>query len=79
VETYGKLCTWLGVDPGSYLGIKPPSANVSADASPTHMVVSAHSKADRLPDPNTVAALASMIMFAVKSQRQKSTLTDADT
>ena len=79
VETYGKLCTWLGVDPGSYLGIKPSSANVSADGSPTHMVVSAHFKADRLPDPNTVAALASMIMFAVKSQRQKSTLTDADT
>lgn len=79
VETYGKLCTWLGVDPGSYLGIKPSSANVSADASPTHMVVGAHFKADRLPDPNTVAALASMIMFAVKSRRQKSTLTDADT
>jgi 3-oxoacyl-[acyl-carrier protein] reductase len=48
-------------------------------ASPTHLVVSAHFKADRLPDPNTVTALASMIMFAVKSQRQKSTLTDADT
>ena len=79
VETYGKLCTWLGVDPGSYLGIKPASANISEDASPTHMVVSAHFKADRLPDPNTVTALASMIMFAVKSQRQKSTLTDADT
>lgn len=78
VETYGKLCTWLGVDPGSYLGIKPASGSVSADSSPKHMVVSAHFKADRLPDPNTVTALASMIMFAVKSQRQKSTLTDAD-
>jgi transcriptional regulator with XRE-family HTH domain len=79
VETYGKLCTWLGVDPGSYLGIKPASANVSENVASTHMVVSAHFKADRLPDPNTVTALASMIMFAVKSQRQKSTLTDADT
>jgi transcriptional regulator with XRE-family HTH domain len=79
VETYGKLCTWLKVDPGSYLGIKPPSANFSEDASPTHVVVSAHFKVDRLPDPNTVTALASMIMFAVKSQRQKSTITDADT
>ena len=79
VETYGKLCTWLGVDPGSYLGIKRASGNVSEDASSAHMVVSAHFKADRLPDPSTVTALASMIMFAVKSQRQKSTLTDADT
>jgi transcriptional regulator with XRE-family HTH domain len=82
VETYGKLCTWLGVDPGSYLGIKPAAANVPSateDASPTHVVVSAHFKAERLPDPDTVKALANMIMFAVKSQRQKSTITDADT
>ena len=77
VETYGKLCNWLGVDPGSYLGIKPTPT--SATSPPTHVVVSAHFKADRLPDPETVKALANMIMFAVKSQRQKSTLTDADT
>jgi transcriptional regulator with XRE-family HTH domain len=82
VETYGKLCTWLGVDPGSYLGIKPASAKqplTTGEASPTHVVVSAHFKADRLPDPDTVKALANMIMFAVKSQRQKSTIADADT
>jgi hypothetical protein len=71
-----------GVDPGSYLGIKPTptSAPTTTETSgPTHVVVSAHFKADRLPDPETVKALANMIMFAVKSQRQKSTLTDADT
>jgi len=81
VETYGKLCNWLGVDPGCYLGIKPtPTAAMTGDAAaPTHVVVSAHFKADRLPDPETVKALANMIMFAVRSQRQKSTLTDADT
>ena len=82
VETYGKLCTWLRVDPGSYLGIKSASANVppaTDETTPTHVVVSAHLRADRLPDPETVKALANMIMFAVKSQRQRSTLTDADT
>lgn len=78
VETYGKLCNWLGVDPGSYLGIKPTPTGATSSA-PTHVVVSAHFKADRLPDPETVKALANMIMFAVNSQRQKSTLTDADT
>jgi transcriptional regulator with XRE-family HTH domain len=78
VETYGKLCNWLGVDPGSYLGIKPTPTSATTSA-PTHVVVSAHFKADRLPDPETVKALANMIMFAVNSQRQKSTLTDADT
>jgi hypothetical protein len=81
VETYGKLCTWLGVDPGSYLGIKPVSAKqpLTTGEAPTHVVVSAHFKADRLPDQDTVKALANMIMFAVKSQSQKSTIADADT
>ncbi|HEX4050648.1 MAG TPA: helix-turn-helix transcriptional regulator [Steroidobacteraceae bacterium] len=82
VETYGKLCTWLGVDPGRYLGIQPASAKAlpAIDATtPTHIVVSAHLRADRLPEAETVKALANMIMFAAKSQRQKSTLTDADT
>lgn len=82
VETYGKICAWLGVDPGSYLGIKPAPAHASpatAESSPTHLVVSAHFKADRLPDPETVKALANMIMFAVNSQRQRSTINDADT
>ena len=82
VETYGKLCNWLGVDPGSYLGIKPTPTSATTttteSSAPTHVVVSAHFKADRLPDPETVKALANMIMFAVNSQRQKSTLTDAD-
>jgi hypothetical protein len=81
VETYAKLCDWLGVDAGSYLGIKPTPTNAATTADgpgPTHVVVSAHLKADRLPDPETVKALANMIMFAAKSQRQKSTLTDAD-
>lgn len=79
VETYGKLCTWLGADPGSYLGFKPLSDAPDVQAPPSHVVVSAHFKADRLPDPETVKALANMIMYAVNSQRQKSTITDADT
>jgi transcriptional regulator with XRE-family HTH domain len=82
VETYGKLCTWLGVDPGSYLGIKSASAKVppaTDEITPKQIVVSAHLRADRLPEAETVKALANMIMFAVRSQRQKSTLQDADT
>jgi transcriptional regulator with XRE-family HTH domain len=99
VETFGKLCVWLGVDPGSYLGIKPTSAGrprgaaqpatvsdaaaasgaAVPGAQPTHLVVSAHFKADKTPQPETVKALAAMILFAAASRRQKTTITDGDT
>lgn len=82
VETFGKLCSWLGVDPKLYLGIKPVSADAPShaeDASAGHVVVSAHFKADRVPQQETVKALASMIMFAVQARRQRPTITDGDT
>jgi transcriptional regulator with XRE-family HTH domain len=86
VETFGKLCNWLQVDPRSYLGIKtttteqPAGATdeARADAKPSHLVVSAHFKAERTPNPETVKALANMIMFAATSHRQKATVTDGD-
>lgn len=87
VETFGKLCGWLRVDPGSYLGVKAQAANTSigepmaaqSATQPSHVMVSAHFKAERTPNPDTVKALANMIMFAVTSQRQKATITDGDT
>lgn len=86
VETFGKLCSWLRVDPGSYLGFKAQatdtpageSSSAQTDAGPAHVMVSAHFKAERTPNPDTVKALANMIMFAVTSQRQKATITDGD-
>jgi transcriptional regulator with XRE-family HTH domain len=76
VETFRKLCVWLRVDPAVYLGMKPAP---TAGGDPSHVVVSAHFKADRMPDPDTVKALAKMIMFAVESGRQRSTISDGDT
>ncbi len=74
VETFGKICTWLGQDPGTYLGIR--SRQPAAGKESTHLVMSAHFKAERAPLPDTVKALASMILFA--AQRQKSTTTDVE-
>jgi transcriptional regulator with XRE-family HTH domain len=82
VETFGKLCNWLGVDPKVYLGIKlDPSDDPvrKENAPPKHVVMSAHFKADRTPTQETVKALATMIMFAVQARRQRSTITDGDT
>lgn len=77
VATFGKLCGWLGVDPGSYLGTKP-TAGAEPAPSP-HLVMSAHFKAEKTPHPDTVMALAKLIMFAATSRRQRTSLTDGDT
>ena len=70
VSTFGKICRWLGEDPGSFLGFEP---RVS-DEGPTPLQASAHLKADKTPQPATVQALARMILLA--AGRQKGTLSD---
>lgn len=75
VETFGKLCRWLEIDPGAYLGFTPTKETQAKSDGLT--TVSAHLKADAAPSPDTAHALAKMIMFAV--QRQKSSLTNGDT
>jgi len=61
VVTFGKLCQWLGLDPSSFLGIEEKEA-----ASPAVGVInmSAHFKADRTAKPETIQALAQMLLFA---------------
>ncbi len=73
VGTFGKICRWLGVDPGTYLGFPA----TSAQEPPTILTVSAHLKAESTPQLPTVQALAVMIMKAVG--RQKPTVTNGDT
>jgi len=70
IETFGKLCKWLGLDPGSFLGFESKqSSHTPQLASPdTPISLSAHFRADRTPEPATVNALAKMILLAVRSQ-----------
>lgn len=74
VETFGKICKWLGTDPGVYLGFTSESDNAAVEAS--LLTISAHFKADATPNLETANALAHMIMVAVR--RQSPTLTDGD-
>jgi transcriptional regulator with XRE-family HTH domain len=67
VATFGKLCRWLKVDPGSFLGWETEANTASiktADAKT--ILVSAHLRADQAPKQETVNALARMILFAAK-------------
>jgi transcriptional regulator with XRE-family HTH domain len=70
IETFGKLCKWLGVDPGTFLGFAPEQSTRSSQAAlpDTPVSLSAHFRADKTPEPDTVSALAKMILLAVRSQ-----------
>jgi transcriptional regulator with XRE-family HTH domain len=68
VTTFGKICKWLGVDPGSFLGFEPSQERGMIEEYQP-LLVSAHLKVDQTPNPATANALAKMIILAAQSQR----------
>ncbi len=71
LETFGKICKWLGEEPGSFLGFAPREKK---DTHQAHFA-SAHFKVDREPDPETLKVLAKMIRLV--ALRQKGSLEEA--
>jgi transcriptional regulator with XRE-family HTH domain len=74
VATFGKLCHWLGVDPGSFLGYEQkeaeaPEMQPNEEKAPEMLFVSAHLKVDQTPKKETIDALAKMILLAARGQR----------
>ena len=59
LETFGKLCRWLGADPAEILKVKPASSR-----RPT---VAVHFKKKATLSPTTAQALAQMIMAAQRA------------
>jgi transcriptional regulator with XRE-family HTH domain len=79
VETFGKVCRWLGIDPGDFLGFNAPGEPRKApktSATPA-VQVSAHFRIDRLPLPETANALARMLLF-VAQREAAGEFSDAD-
>lgn len=70
IHTFAKICAWLKIDPGEFLGLKQ-----TAVAEPT--TVYAHFRANRVLEPATAAALANMITFAAINQSTEASTTDA--
>jgi len=62
LDTFGKICRWLEVDPKKLLGIQDSEAASSSEHS--RITVSAHFKADRTAKPETIQALATMLLLA---------------
>jgi transcriptional regulator with XRE-family HTH domain len=63
VATFGKVCHWLQVDPGEFLGfdVRAPQPNDCIS-------ISAHFRGDATPNQETANALARMILYASRMQ-----------
>lgn len=70
IHTFGKICKWLEVDPGEFLGFKQPAV-----AEPTTLY--AHFRADRELKPETAMALAEMIRYVAGEQPKETNTQNA--
>lgn len=59
LETFGKVCRWLDVDPGEVLGVKPAGERMRK--------VAVHFRKDRELAPKTARALAELILAAQRA------------
>jgi transcriptional regulator with XRE-family HTH domain len=73
LDTFGKICRWLNVDPGDFLG--HPSQQATGTQPET--TISAHFKAEKLPEPATLNALARMLLLILKSETSRPVEHDA--
>lgn len=62
LETFGRICKWLGDDPSKYLGLVPTSQ-------PGKVLV--HFKKEATVKPETATALSEMIMLAHKMLQEE--------
>ena len=67
LETFGKICKWLQTDPRTFLGIEStePSEQPSSEV---FSFISAHFRSDGQPQPETVNALAKMVLYTLRAQ-----------
>lgn len=59
IETFGKICRWLDLDPGEVLGVVPTIVSKPR--------VAAHFKIETALSPDTAKALAQMILAAQRA------------
>jgi transcriptional regulator with XRE-family HTH domain len=73
VGTFGKLCSWLEMDPTEFMGIgRDNLAERKARPHDQNMIeLSAHFRADKTPEVDTVKALAQMVFLALTNQPRR--------
>lgn len=66
LTTFGKICEWLNVNPGDFLG--EPKSIKSSEQPKEKVLESIHLKANQILKPETAIALTQMIIRAVDIQ-----------
>lgn len=68
LETFARLCAWLGVAADDFVATQKRSARVAE--APTPEFIEAHLRADRTLPPKAIDALAEMIRLAYQAAAQ---------
>lgn len=63
LDTFGKICRWLKVDPAEVLGVQVPDGRLRG-AREGRIVATAHFRAGQTTSPRLATALAEMILAA---------------
>ena len=65
IDTFGKICRWLKMDPGDFLGRPEDTGHDVPAPTPT---LWAHFKAEKASEPETLRALARMLLLVMEHQ-----------
>ena len=77
IETFGKICRWLKIDPKEFLGFDE-KVDPGHQQSPA-ITIAAHFKADKTAKPQTIQALATMLLLASNELAATRIVEDGDT
>lgn len=67
LDTFGKVCRWLRVDPGTVLGVESESKTPETGT----RYATAHYKADQTISPELAGALAQMILMGQEMLKER--------
>ena len=73
LDTFMRICRWLGVEPSEFMAAQGKGKTVLASAeaaSQTPEVIEAHLRADRVLPPETIDALSQMVRLAYKAANE---------
>jgi transcriptional regulator with XRE-family HTH domain len=67
IETFMRICKWLGVSPEEFTAEKTKKTGATNNMTDTPQVIEAHLRADRTLPSDTINALSEMIRLAYKA------------
>jgi transcriptional regulator with XRE-family HTH domain len=78
IDTFGKICRWLEIDPKEFLGFHEKVDDTPGQQQGPAITISAHFKADKTAKPQTIQALATMLLLASNELAPTRVFVDGD-